>query len=229
MDAGALPNRSLLENERIVDTRKPSLLGESAFWVGIALIVIAILIFLVTAFFMPKYNYTIGFLLKFISINASILSSLPAGPTVLEIIGLLYVVYAELAVYFKEYIITNYRIMYKRGVISKDINIMMPDKISDVSVDISIKERLLGLGSVIIRLEEVSKPQIAMSAINDPYGFQNGVLKLINKETFGSGAATKADVSGQPGKRPEDPYALGGQRNTEGQKGPSTGDDDGNN
>ncbi len=174
----------LLASEKVILSEKPSILGQKEFWRGVWIIILSIVIFVLLSLFEPSYDISINALLVYAHFSLPLIGSLPAISTILEIIGIIYVVVSELQVYFIEYIITNSRVIIQRGVIAKDTNIILPSKISDVSVDINIIERILKLGKVVIRPEEQGRPNIVLRGIHDPYAFQGSVLKLIGNVTY---------------------------------------------
>ena len=176
----------LMSGETITLQKKPSLMSEGRFWLGITLFAVSIVFFVLVSFFAPKYNISISRLLSLVGFSGGIplFGSLPAIPTILEIIGAVYIIYAELAVYFKIYIVTNNRVIYQHGILSKQSNIIIPSKISDVSVDLGPMDRLLHIGKVIIRREEQTKPQVKIVGLRDPYKFQDTILKLVNRYTY---------------------------------------------
>jgi hypothetical protein len=175
----------LLANEKIIRSEKPSILGQKEFWRGVWIILLSVVIFAVLSLFEPAYDLSISAVFSYVGIKSiPIIGPLPAVSTILEIIGIIYILVSELQVYFIEYIITNSRVIIQRGVIAKDTNIILPSKISDVSVDISILDRILRLGKVVIRPEEQGRPNIVLRGISDPYAFQGSVLKLIGNVTY---------------------------------------------
>ncbi len=172
-------------NEKILGSRKPSILSENAFWGGIISIALSTSIFGFLSVLYPTYDFSLKSILNFFKIaGIGFFGDIPLVPAFLLVIGLLYIVYAEFAVYFKEFIVTNERIIVKRGIISKDANSVLPDKIADVSVDISVIDRVLGLGKIVLRPQESSRPQITLEGIRDPYKFQDEIMHMISKETY---------------------------------------------
>ena len=175
----------LLANEKILLAEKPSILGQREFWRGIGIILLSIIIFVVLSLFEPSYDISISAALSYAGIKyIPLIGNLPLISTVLELIGIIYIVISELQIYFIDYLITNSRVIIQKGIIAKDTNIILPSKISDVSVDINILDRILKLGKVVIRPEEQGRPNIILSGIHDPYSFQGTVLKLISNVTY---------------------------------------------
>jgi hypothetical protein len=175
----------LLEDEKVALSEKPSVLGQKEFWRGLGIIIISVVIFVLLSILAPSYDISINSILSAVGIKGAFLvGGLPAISFILEVIGIIYIIVSELQVYFIDYVITNSRVIIERGVIAKDANIVLPAKISDVSVDISILDRLLKLGKVIIRPEEQGRPNIVLRGIHDPYSFQGAVLKLIGNVTY---------------------------------------------
>ncbi len=180
-----MDKKFLLSNEKVIFSSKPSLISESSFLEGAALIVIAMAIFFVTVFLYPKDNFTFSQLFGIFGGNsAGILGGLPAVPIVLELLGVALMIRSELSVFFKSYVVTNYRISVQSGILAKNNNILLPDKIGDVSVNISILDRILHMGKITIRSQDSAKPQVVLTGIKDPYKLQAYILKLIEKETY---------------------------------------------
>lgn len=177
--------RFMLENEKILVSEKPSILGQGGFWKGAGLILLSIAVFAVLSLFAPMYDVSFSAILSYVGIRGvRFIGSLPVLPSVLEAAGIVYIIISELQVYFIEYLITSSRVVVQRGIIAKDTNIILPSKISDVSVDIGILDRILKLGKVVIRPEEQGRPNIVLRGIHDPYSFQGAVLKLIGNVTY---------------------------------------------
>ena len=175
----------MLEDEKATISIKPSILGEHSFWLGASLLILSVVVFVLMSLLFPKYDLSFSTLLSYVGVNGSfLLGDLPFISTILEIIAVLYIIYAEFTVYFKHYMVTNYRVILRKGIIAKDTNIILPAKISDVSVDINIIERILKLGKIVIRPEETSRPKITLFGVRDPYKFQEAVLKLIDQKTY---------------------------------------------
>ncbi len=175
----------LLEKEKIVKSEKPSILGQKEFWRGVWLLIISIIVFVLLSIFAPRYDLSISAVFSYVGVkNVPLIGSLPLLPVILELVGVIYIVVSELQIYFIEYMITNSRVIIQKGIIAKDTNIILPSKISDVSVDISILDRILKLGKVVIRPEEQGRPNIVLRGIHDPYAFQGAVLKLIGNVTY---------------------------------------------
>lgn len=175
----------MLNDEKATISIKPSILGEHSFWVGVMLLIISIVIFALMGIFIPSYDISFARVFALVGMGAPLLiGPLPLIPSILEIVALLYILYAEFTVYFKHYMVTNYRVILRRGIIAKDTNIILPAKISDVSVDISILDRMLKLGKILIRPEEASRPVITLYGVRDPYKFQDAILKLVDQKTY---------------------------------------------
>ncbi len=189
----------LMPNEKVISSRKPSIVGIHKFWIGIVLIILSVAIFLISEIFYTSANFTFQSVLTYMSIISplpSIVGTLPVLPTIFMVIGFFYMLYAELDVYFIDYIVTTNRVIFKRGVISKDLNIILPAKIGDVTVDLSIVDRLLGIGKIILTLETSAKEVIVLRGIRDPYKFQGDVLKLIGSETYRTGPPAQVPDNG---------------------------------
>jgi hypothetical protein len=175
----------MLADEKTVSSEKPSVLGQKGFWRGVGLIILSVVVFAVLSVFLPSYDISFSALFSYTGIKSiPLIGSLPFISTILEVIGILYILFSELEVYFIEYIITNSRVIIQKGIIAKNTNIILPSKISDVSVDINILDRVLKLGKVVIRPEEQGRPNIVLRGIRDPYSFQGAVLKLIGNVTY---------------------------------------------
>lgn len=175
-------NTELMPDEKIISKRKPSILSQRHLWLGVILILLAFIVFIIGQFGgFTVLNTPFSALLSFLGINLSIFSALPALPSILDILGFVEIIVAELSVYFRDYIITNYRILDQHGIISKDVDVILASKISNISLKRTIFDRIFGLGRIIIEPEESASPKIVLYGVKDPYSFQNDILKLINK------------------------------------------------
>ncbi len=174
-----------MPGEKIIDYCRPSVLVTGKFWAGLVFIAISVFVFLNSYsnfFVFPGYSSTVGRFLFLLGIpQIPLISDLPGIATLLDVIGLLFVAYAELHSYFHRYFVTNLRVIERHGILVKDLNIIVPKTISDVSVDIGLLERMLGVGKVIIRPEEEGKSQIIFYGVPKPESFQNSMLKLVLK------------------------------------------------
>ena len=174
-----------MPNEKIIDYCRPSVLVNGKFWAGIVFIVISVFVFINSYsdfFVFPGYSSTAGRFLSLLGVpHIPLLSDLPGIATFLDIVGLIFVAYAEMHSYFHRYFVTNMRIIERRGILVKDMNIIVPKTISDISTDVGVFERLLGVGKVIVRPEEEGKPQIIFYGVPKPESFQNSMLKLVLK------------------------------------------------
>jgi membrane protein YdbS with pleckstrin-like domain len=170
----------LLQDEKIISSRKVSILTEPKFWIGGICLVVSAVSFVLLSYvftgFLSLYDImqSLGF-----PVGNSLFTDLPLIPIIFLVVGFLYVFWAEMGVYFTEYVVTNERIIVRRGIINKDSNILLPSKIEDVNVDINLLERVLGLGRVVIIMQQDSRPPVVLSGIREPYKFQGDIIKLI--------------------------------------------------
>ena len=176
-----MPDIALMQNEKIMSRRKPSILIQKTFVTGVAFIGLSIIFFIIGLVY-RSYNFQFSFISTYTGINFGLFDSLPLIPIVLDIIALIELLHAELSVYFRDYIITNYRIIDQHGILSKDANIILANRISDISIDRTFADRILGLGRIVLRMEEVNKPEIRLIGIRGVESFQNDILKLISKD-----------------------------------------------
>lgn len=174
----------LLPDEKIINFRKPSILGESKFWLGAIVLALSLVTFVVFSVLYPQYNSTLSNLYGYLRLTSgvSLLNSIPIVPIALLVVGFAYLLYAEFERYFKEFTITNRRIIYQHGVLIRDANIVLPRMVSDVAVDVGIIERLLGLGKIIIRSTDAGRPDVVIGSISEPYKFQDDIIKLVSKD-----------------------------------------------
>ncbi len=179
-----MQNTELMPDEKIISKRKPAILIKRGLWIGLLLIVFALVLFVFGL--QPGYRYLdlpISYLTSSVGIDLYSIGSLPIIPSVLEILGLIEVVVAELSVYFTDYIVTDRRILIlsMRGIGSKAMDVVLPNKISNISMVRTLSDRLLGLGRISIELEETARPSLTLIGIKNPYEFQNDMLNLVNK------------------------------------------------
>lgn len=177
-----MQKESLLSGEKIISSRKMSMLVESSFWIGAIFLALSVVSFLILSFVFKGF-LSLSDILSKTGLNISISSwgAIPILPTILAVIGFLYVLYAQMSVFFKEYTVTTSRIIIKSGIIDRRSSVLLPSKIEDVNVNVGIVERLLGLGKVVIAMQMDSKPSITIAGIKEPYKFQDDILKLIEK------------------------------------------------
>ncbi len=197
-----MQNSILMPDEKIINYRKPSILGEQKFWLGAIILAFSLVCFVIFSILYPQYNSTLSnihnsFPILGIGSGVSPLNSIPLLPTVLLIIGFGYLLYAEFEVYFKEFTITNMRIIFQHGVLVRDANIVLPRMVSDVLVDVSIIDRIIGLGKIIIRSTDAGRPDVVISGISEPYKFQDDIIKLVSK-----GPSTEAPTPPPPPSPP---------------------------
>jgi Bacterial membrane flanked domain. len=178
-------NDLLLQDEKIVNSTRLSVLGDESFWIGIVLIVASVVAFGLVSVLVPDYDYSFSQLFGFVGVGlGGFFFGLPALSTTMEIAGLIYLLYAEFKTYFKEYAVTNFRVIIRSGAIRKNTDIILPNKIGDVSVEIGIINRLLHLGRIVIRQDDPSRSSITLNGLKEPYKFQADVLKLINRQSY---------------------------------------------
>ncbi len=183
----------LLPNEKIVSTRKISVLFELPFWVGITCVALSIISFFMISILVPRF-LPLSEAAKLLGIIVSgYLGEIPLLPVILLLIGFIYLLYAELKVLFKEYIVTNSRIIIEKGIITKTMSVLLPAKIEDVSVTMNAIERLFGVGKVVIMMQEDAQRPIILNGIKEPYKFQADIINLI-----GGGPAPKKISEDKP-------------------------------
>ncbi len=187
-------NDILLPDEKIINYRKPSILGESKFWLGSIILALSLVTFVIFSLSYPQYNSTLSNLYGYLHLSGgtSPLNSIPLVPTVLLVIGFFYILYSEFEVYFKEFTVTNMRVIFQHGILVRDANIVLPRMVSDVAVDVSILDRILGLGKIIIRSLDTGRPDVVISGITEPYKFQDDIIKLVSKGPSTDSSTTTA-------------------------------------
>ncbi len=175
----------LLQDEKMVNSTKLSVLGDRSFWIGIILLIGSMVVFGIISIIAPEYNYSFTRVLSYLGLSMNgFFFNLPVISTTMEIIGFLYLIHAEFKTYFKEYAVTNFRVIIRSGAIRKTTDIILPNKIGDVSVEIGIIDRMLKLGRVVIRQDDPSRSTAVLNGLREPYRFQADVLKLINKQSY---------------------------------------------
>ncbi|MCL5009515.1 MAG: PH domain-containing protein [Candidatus Parvarchaeota archaeon] len=196
----------MLPDEKTISYRKSSVLIERSFWIGAAMLVLSIISFVVLSDVFKGFlsisdiGNRVG-----LSLSGYFWGYIPIVPTVLAIVGFIYILYGELKVYFREYIITSSKIVIKEGIINKRSSVLLPSKIEDVNVDLGLFERVLKLGKVIIVMQMDSRPPVIMGGVKEPYKLQADILKLIGKST---------DDSMESGTRKENTDDNGNDKNS---------------
>lgn len=174
----------LLPDEKVISTRKISILVESGLWIGALCIVLSAASYFLLSLFAPAF-LTASNILQFVGMSFNnYLGDVPLLPAILLVIGFFYVLYAELKIFFKEYIVTTSRVMVQSGILNKSSNILLPSKIEDVNVGVNILERLFHIGRVIVVMQQDIQKPIILSGIKEPYKFQADILNLVGKRTY---------------------------------------------
>lgn len=83
------------------------------------------------------------------------------------------------------FVLTNERLIYRSGVISKQSSEKPLSKVSDISTSQLIIDRLLGYGDLIIEL--TGKEQVPLFRMPDPENLKAQILKQVNAHSSRSG------------------------------------------
>ncbi len=76
------------------------------------------------------------------------------------------------------YVLTNFRVLAEKGVISKSSKSSQLDKINDVMVSQSLLGRMMGFGDVVLETAAEAGASV-LARIPDPIGFQRALLDQI--------------------------------------------------
>lgn len=81
-----------------------------------------------------------------------------------------------------EYIITNERIRIKHGLIGKKEDEIDLVRINDIRVDQGIKDRVQGIGKVIVTTTDTLNPAFILESIKQPHEVKELLRKAIREE-----------------------------------------------
>ena len=81
-----------------------------------------------------------------------------------------------------EYIITNERIRIKHGLIGKKEDEIDLVRINDIKVDQGIKDRVQGVGKVIVTTTDTLNPILTLESIKEPHEVKEILRKAIREE-----------------------------------------------
>lgn len=81
-----------------------------------------------------------------------------------------------------EYIITNERIRIKHGLIGKKEDEIDLVRINDIRVDQGIKDRVQGIGKIIVTTTDTLNPAFIIQSIKNPHEVKELLRKAIREE-----------------------------------------------
>lgn len=84
------------------------------------------------------------------------------------IVSLLLFAYPVLRLRSRRYKITNYRIDYEQGLLSKSIDTLELWHVEDIAFRQSLSDRILGVGTIIVLSHDDTMPQLEMKGLPDP-------------------------------------------------------------
>jgi hypothetical protein len=84
------------------------------------------------------------------------------------VVGLVLLILPIIFTRTKRYRITNYRIDYERGVVSKQIDTLELWHVDDLSLHQSLADRLLNTGSITIVSNDATTPKLVMHSLPNP-------------------------------------------------------------
>jgi len=87
---------------------------------------------------------------------------------ILVVLGLLVILFPVLKLKTIKYRISNYRIDYERGLISKNIDTLELWHVEDVRLHQSMTDRLLGCGTITIISKDDTTPQLDLHSLPNP-------------------------------------------------------------
>ena len=87
------------------------------------------------------------------------------------------------------YILTDHRLILKKGLVGKKEDQIDLARIKDVRVKQGIKERAMGIGSIEIISADSSSPNMVMEGIKGPNEVKDLLWKAVRKEKLGRGIA----------------------------------------
>ena len=83
-------------------------------------------------------------------------------------LGVLALLIPSVLVRRTHYRITNYRIDYERGLLSKDIDTLELWHVNDISFRQSLTDRLFGVGTITVDSDDRSTPRLELKSLADP-------------------------------------------------------------
>jgi uncharacterized membrane protein YdbT with pleckstrin-like domain len=152
MTGDPTPHKPADDREQVYYAGSPLLRGEMAkgwIWVLLGLVVISIPIVLRI---MEKEGHTFAWWWFLV-----------AG-----VVGLLLIFVPWLKTKSISYKITNYRIDIEKGLVGRHIDTMELWHVEDISLDQSVLERILGVGTVVVMSHDDTTPRLAMRGLPNP-------------------------------------------------------------
>jgi len=88
------------------------------------------------------------------------------------------VIIAELRRFSTKYIITDFRVIRKDGIVRRHQNVMPYTKLERVQLTQGLLDRILGIGTVVL---DTGEDQIPLSAVRDPRGIEAMIMSRIQR------------------------------------------------
>jgi uncharacterized membrane protein YdbT with pleckstrin-like domain len=121
-------------------------------------------------FLLSAFSFTFGIFFFYISETAVPVKLLSVYGTILFLLGILFLVIAILSIYFTEYLITNYRVYIKYGLIGRKVSELKNGWITNFMVRQGIAARFLDYGDVTFSTPGIYTGAARMSGVMNPMG-----------------------------------------------------------
>jgi hypothetical protein len=167
----------LFPDEKVVIEEHPVIYARKEFWIGIFALIAGVVYNYLSIAYFPTLNLKLGEIVSYIDNNPA-LANLPAVPTVFSLIGIIEIIAAELLARLEKIIVTNKRVITVKGIINKDISSAIPAKITDVRIDRSLFDLLLGVSTIQIMVQDVPSG-LEFHSIKHASLVQSKILDLI--------------------------------------------------
>ncbi|KWX70479.1 PH domain-containing protein [Paenibacillus jilunlii] len=92
------------------------------------------------------------------------------------------------------YTITSQRIMVKTGLIGKDVEEIELLRVNDFSVDQSIPQRILGIGTLTIFSDDASSPQLLLHRIRHPQTVKDVLRQAVRDEKIANNISYREQI-----------------------------------
>lgn len=121
-------------------------------------------------FLLSAFSFTFGILFFYISETAVPIKLLSVYGIILLLLGILFLAIAILNIYFTEYLITNYRVYIKYGLVGRKVSELKNGWITNFMVRQGIAARFLNYGDVTFSTPGIYTGAARMSGVMNPMG-----------------------------------------------------------
>jgi len=121
-------------------------------------------------FLLSAFSFTFGIFFFYIGETAVPVKLLSVYGTILFLLGILFLVIAILNIYFTEYLITNYRVYIKYGLVGRKVSELKNGWITNFMVRQGIAARFLNYGDVTFSTPGIYTGAARMAGVMSPMG-----------------------------------------------------------